>query len=499
MSNNVLQLPMTPDAQKMDMLIRAYSFLKHAQQHASIGNEFDIMISLHNLDNAIEYILKIIILHLDIEEKTGKSVLDNAQLNGLIGDINKYLSSNNAGGLSHVAEIKMIRQLRNLVQHSITYPKADIDRYMEIGQSFFEKSLMKFFGLTISELAYSTLINDSVLKQHLYDAETALETQEYLKAVVSSRNAFDYAHLIFEQFHYDRIHLATALVETNAANSYLKTYIEELDERVTVISHGVDYANFVRYRTIIRDIPEKYNADISRFAAKDRDWSNETVLFCYTFAANAIYNWQIKEPLRDYKIEDFYDENRQIIMSISDIDIEPENKYKYLNCSFHGDYNGELFYSGKEMSDNVKQLAKIVEKSDGRILQRSVRHQAHREKSYLNEVITDISIDITLVSHAPAIWRTILWYKKVPFSCDFNTPDTSINDITLDDLIRDGIEKAKAEILLKEIKMYLPIDTMGKAFAVEKAIVDFEEYGKTFFNTKRMFSRPLLEAYQSIY
>ena len=47
-------LPKKPEGDIMKMLIRATQFLGHAKSHVQSGSDFDIMIAIHNLDNAIE-------------------------------------------------------------------------------------------------------------------------------------------------------------------------------------------------------------------------------------------------------------------------------------------------------------------------------------------------------------------------------------------------------------------------------------------------------------
>ena len=79
-----LNLPKRPEGDIMKMLIRANQFLEHAKKHAQNGSDFDIMIAIHNLDNAVEYMLRILIQHLEIEEITGKTIV-TCELAQLIG------------------------------------------------------------------------------------------------------------------------------------------------------------------------------------------------------------------------------------------------------------------------------------------------------------------------------------------------------------------------------------------------------------------------------
>ena len=71
---NSVTCPKAPNEEVMRMLIRANQFLNHAKEHALSNTEFDVMIAIHNLDNALEYILRILIKHFDIESVAGKSI-----------------------------------------------------------------------------------------------------------------------------------------------------------------------------------------------------------------------------------------------------------------------------------------------------------------------------------------------------------------------------------------------------------------------------------------
>ena len=70
-ANFKVQLPLAPSPQIMELLIKAKHFYEHATTHARTGTSFDAMIAIHSLDNSIEYLLRILIKHLEIEENTG--------------------------------------------------------------------------------------------------------------------------------------------------------------------------------------------------------------------------------------------------------------------------------------------------------------------------------------------------------------------------------------------------------------------------------------------
>lgn len=203
----------------MKSLIRASQFLDHAKMHAFSEGEFDSMIAIHNLDNAVEYMLRIIIMHLEIEENTGKNIV-TCELAQLIGEISKYLKENEGPALSCVQELKLISELRNMVQHAMINPAADIRAYLKHAEKFLDKSLEKYFGLSRDALQYSSLIEDDAIKTLLVEAEKNIKEKKHLEAVVCSRNIFELARFNYISDYRNQLWIAPALakLKTNDNN-----------------------------------------------------------------------------------------------------------------------------------------------------------------------------------------------------------------------------------------------------------------------------------------
>ena len=98
--------PKAPNEEVIRMLIRANQFLSHAKEHALSNTEFDVMIAIHNLDNALEYILRILIKHFEIESVAGKSV-ETPEIDQLIGIISKFFDEN-IDGLFSIPDMFLI-------------------------------------------------------------------------------------------------------------------------------------------------------------------------------------------------------------------------------------------------------------------------------------------------------------------------------------------------------------------------------------------------------
>ena len=62
-----IKCPKKPNESALIELIRAYQFIIHSKEHASLHSDFDLMVAIHNLDDSVEYFLNILVDHLDIE------------------------------------------------------------------------------------------------------------------------------------------------------------------------------------------------------------------------------------------------------------------------------------------------------------------------------------------------------------------------------------------------------------------------------------------------
>jgi hypothetical protein len=206
-------LPKAPDQDCIKLLSRARLLMEHAFSHVDQNSDLDNLIAIHGMDNSIEYILRIIIKHLDIESITKKN-LESSELAALAGEINKFLQNNCDGALPYLADIKLIRQIRNLVQHGMVNPQPDIERWKNVTERFFDKALGEIFGLKRQDLRISTLINDGLLKEFIKDAEQLIDQNKYLKSIIACRDAFENAVYLLTKNSNIRLSAAPALIES---------------------------------------------------------------------------------------------------------------------------------------------------------------------------------------------------------------------------------------------------------------------------------------------
>lgn len=136
-----VELPVSATPEIMELLIKAKHFLEHEKLHAQTGNSFDTMIAIHSLDNSIDYLLKIVIKHLEIEEKLSKTI-NTPELMAIFSEVDRFLKEHTlldgrGAGLPYENEIRQFRTLRNNVQHGIILPVSELRNFIKYGDRFF--------------------------------------------------------------------------------------------------------------------------------------------------------------------------------------------------------------------------------------------------------------------------------------------------------------------------------------------------------------------------
>ena len=301
-------LPKQTNKVIMEMLMKANYFLENAKKNSFSNNEFDRAIAIQNLDNSIEYILRIIIKHLDIENIKNITI-NTCELTGLLGEINKFLKEYGDDGniiklIPYRVEIETIRKMRNLVQHGVTWSCNEIGKYINDGEKFFEKVLIIIFGIERNEISYSSIIKNEIIKKNLLEAEDKIKNKKYLEAIVACRNAFEYANFIYNDYSSIRINRAPALAELKNNTEFVYYYLKALDEKCNVGLLGIDITKYERFKEYISYIPFEYLAD-KRVGYKvlRRELELEDAKFCYSFVTESVLKLELNQYEEINKIE----------------------------------------------------------------------------------------------------------------------------------------------------------------------------------------------------
>jgi len=410
MKNMKPKLPKKPNSITLNLLCRAKLFLAHALSHSNSFSSLDRMIAIHGLDNSIEYLLRIIIKHLDIESITGKN-LETPELSALAGEVNQFLHSNYNSYLPYFSEIKLIRQVRNLVQHGMVDPKPDLKRCSTVTERFFDKMLETIFGINREGLRISTLIENDVVMKHLYLAEKYLDSKKYLKSVVASRDAFENALFFQAKNSNIKFSAAPALVETMKTRQHAYWFLSIITDEFELSRLGVDSKRHNRFSEYLRHIPGEYRADKSGgWVIMQRPWNKEDALFCYSFVADIVMKWQSEEMQPIY---------------IPRIDTNYSWKTKLGKVDISNQLEGGCIYSfGFDFGEEMQLIYvdyKLKKKLDNLVPENEYLYNSefYKEGKLVNRVeykVKLLSINKKLVINNPETWEIMFWFKYIPFT-----------------------------------------------------------------------------------
>ncbi|MCK4735122.1 MAG: hypothetical protein KAT65_21900, partial [Methanophagales archaeon] len=161
-------------------LLLVKTLYEHAKMHAYNNTGIDRIITIHNLDNSIEWLLKSVALKFEIKLQKNnryKSLYD------LWDEINEKLPLHD--------EIFGLHDLRNKVQHHANIPSSeDVQRYLSSSEEFILKILKSVFDIDYDALCLSSLIENTTLRAVISKAEKAFENGEYEESICACMNAF---------------------------------------------------------------------------------------------------------------------------------------------------------------------------------------------------------------------------------------------------------------------------------------------------------------------
>ena len=248
------------------------------------------MIAIHGLDNSVEYLLRILVKHLDMETVSGKN-FDTVELAGLAGEVNAFLREHYSIRLPYQADIRILRQVRNLVQHGAVDPRAELTRFEKIVTRFYQYIFKNIFGLELDALRLSSLVRDPTVQEFLKNAERRLDSKQYLEAIIASRDAFENAY--YEKIKNSNVRLfgLPAILDAQNFSPQTSYFFQSVIDELEQSKLGLDSARLERFHDYVRHIPSEHKVE-AWGPVMMRAWEKNDADFCYHFAADAIMRWQ---------------------------------------------------------------------------------------------------------------------------------------------------------------------------------------------------------------
>lgn len=457
--------PKAPNEEIMRMLIRANQFLNHAKEHALSNTEFDVMIAIHNLDNALEYILRILIKHFDIESVAGKSV-ETSEIDQLIGIISKFFAENSLPALPCVSDIKLIRKQRNLVQHAITNPASEMKIYIANGEKFLSRALNRYFGIQLSDLHFSTLIEDPFVKSLIARAEQKIVDKMYIESIVDVRDAFDYATFQNPLYRRGKLSSGPAIVEARNIGAEISPFLEHIHDTLWMTALSVDMGKYNRYLEYTEYIPYEYCKDHTIQYVLQRNWEKRDADFCYLFVCDTLLQRQSMDtsdidPRGDNEV---FFPNSEFTDLIEGVDIRETFESKGCTYGLNG-HMGKLFFV-----NNEEKLLQIKVGAERGYLKQSFRRTKNDVLQFSHSsIIHSLGIDWKLAMNNPETWQVFLLFDVVPFTeKDELFEQTDIDNMTEDDEFYEIIQP------------FLPLISIEVAKALEEKLkmegIDSNQY-----------------------
>lgn len=484
-----IELPLTPTPHIMELLIKAKHFLEHAILHAQTGNSFDSMIAIHSLDNSIEYLLRILVKHLEIEEITGRPI-NTPELMGIFSEVDKFLKENaqlngKKVGLPFENEIRQLRVLRNNVQHGLILPISELKTFIDYGERFFQKILVKIFGLTPHEIAYSTLIENGDIKAHLINAETKLAEGQYLQAIVECRDAFELGTFLLCQNSH-RYRKMAVLPHLRQESSELYWYIQSLEQEISLLGTNINSSDYRLFNRYIDHIPSEYRAIKSGYPIMQREWEKRDADFCYAFVSQVILYWQLTQEKLLYEVDMSGYPLHKRDKTIAGVNI-PEI-YPDKSCIFVADESiGELMLIE---NDAKEQLQKIIPGQICKCENKIINAESNTIFREYSEYIIIDAFDFSLILNNGPLWEFMLYFHSIPF-----TAITDMGEEIDIDYISEYEPQNETEKKYKNLVMeFGPVNTAEKAFKLNE-LLNTEEFASV--NVKGVYSSKLIELLKS--
>lgn len=306
LKEGTIEYPKKPDHDIMQKLIWANQFLEHAKSHLQQKTDFDMMIAAHNLDNAVEYLLRILIDSFSVE--TVAYNLDSCEMSNLYGELNKFFSDNGIETMPYRDQILRLRKQRNLVQHGAMNPGECVEKNVRYVENFFDMCLKNYFGISRSEIRYSSLVNDDHQRECLRMAEENLEERDYLHAMLNLRDAFEHALFMSEEYYIDSTWKNQAMEDAKKISFEYYNYLSDMNDIMRMIIRNINISDYQRFKLYLYRIPPEYYKGMSFNCVTNESWELQDVEFCYEFVSNEIIQLQSTKKnvvqINDYTFED---------------------------------------------------------------------------------------------------------------------------------------------------------------------------------------------------
>lgn len=179
-------------------LLIAKEFYLHGLQHSESIDSLSKIITIHNFHNAVEIVLKAIILTFNIRSEQQL----NINFNQLINAVNNFPDFKDKNrSLPYLNDIVTLNKLRNFAQHqAIDPPGTAIDEYKVITKKFLEIVSQEYFRINFDTLNRSDFIADETIQKLIDIAIKNIGNEDYFDCIIPAKLAFICAIMSVEKY-----------------------------------------------------------------------------------------------------------------------------------------------------------------------------------------------------------------------------------------------------------------------------------------------------------
>jgi len=255
----------------------------HAQEHVSNGTDFDKMVAVHHLDNAIELLLKCVAASYGISFKNPLKV----NFPTLWGRVNDKYKEKQGSELPNKTEVFYIHKIRTDVQHwgKAPFSLDSIKEFDEQTHGFMQSILNTVYGSKYEELSLSSLVKNLRIKSLLFEAERYIQNEKWKEAIREVAIAFFAAKEKMQR----RRHVLTV----PRLGLGIEGSIVGIEHTLSILALGLDLEDYNKFVENTPAVMFPLREEPVIQWKGEANFTKENTLFCFNFALNSILEWNL--------------------------------------------------------------------------------------------------------------------------------------------------------------------------------------------------------------
>lgn len=280
-------------------LLLAKQLYLHGVTHSHQEGALNKMIAVHNFHNAIEIVLKAILLHYEIRPHKELNITFDVMLSTIDGyqDFKK-----NDLKLPYRQQLVVLNQQRNQVQHHAVEPESSMmEEWRVFTHRFLEKVYVIYFELQFISLSALDIVEDNTLESILRESLSSLEANNLKRSLVLAKLAFEWAaeallKFLPEQQFSGLFSHTTRLHQLDAPKNFFQDLLNMSQEAgffAVLLWSGISPLEYRQFRSCA----DVVQVDFSESGRSYIYWkghlpNNESIRWVHDFVVGAIVHWQ---------------------------------------------------------------------------------------------------------------------------------------------------------------------------------------------------------------